>query len=87
MSGVTIFKVSPGLILSNITLSNNLLLNSYFKNSAIELHVVYFLSMHTNIRVNQLLFTIQTIYSYFMHYFKLQKFKFKQLIDNMTIDI
>ena len=43
--------------------------------------------MHTNIHVNQLLFTIQTIYSYFMHYFKLQKFEFKQLIDNMTIDI
>jgi len=80
-------QVTLGITLSNITSSNNLSLNSYFKNSAVELHVLYFLSMHTNIHVNQLLFTIQTIYSYFMHYFKLQKFEFKQLIDNMTIDI
>ena len=84
MSGVTIFKVSPGLILSNITLSNNLLLNSYFKNSTVEL---YFLNMHTNIHVNQLSFIIQSINLFFTHYFKIQELEFKQLIDDMTIDI
>ena len=61
----------------NVTLSNNLLLNSYFKNSTIGLHVLYVLNMHTNIPVNQLLFTIQFINSSFMHYFKLQKLEFK----------
>ena len=43
--------------------------------------------MHTNIYVNQLLFIIRFIKSYFIQYFKLQKLKFKQLIDYMTIDI
>ena len=43
--------------------------------------------MHTNIHINQLLFTIRFIKSYFIHYFKLQKFEFKQLIDNVTIDV
>ena len=43
--------------------------------------------MHTNIHANQLLFTIQFINSSFMHYIKLQRLKFKYLIDDMTIDI
>ena len=43
--------------------------------------------MHTNIHANRLLFTIRPIDSYFSHYFKLQKLEFKQLIDDMTIDI
>ena len=33
-----------------------------------------------------MLFTIQSISLYFMHYFKLQKFEFKQLIDDMAIN-
>ena len=37
--------------------------------------------------VNWMLFTIQSINTSFMHYFKLQKFEFKQLIDNMTINL
>ena len=36
---------------------------------------------------NQMLLTIRYINSYFMHYFKLQKLEFKQLIDNMAIDL
>ena len=34
-----------------------------------------------------MLFTIRFINSYFMHYFKLQKLEFKQLIDDMVINI
>ena len=41
-----------------ITLPNNLLLNSYFENPTVELHVLYVLSMHANFHINQLLFTI-----------------------------
>ena len=33
-----------------------------------------------------MLFTIQSIKSYFSHYFKLQKIEFKQLIDDIVID-
>ena len=36
---------------------------------------------------NRMLFTIRYINSCFMHYFKLQKLEFKQLIDNMAIDL
>ena len=41
-------QVILGVTLSNITLPNNLLLNSYFENPTVELHVLYVLSMHTN---------------------------------------
>ena len=34
-----------------------------------------------------MLFTISPINTFFMYYFKLQTLEFKQLIDNMTIDI
>lgn len=40
--------------LSNITPLNNLLLNSYFKNPTIELHVLYVLNMHAKFHVNQM---------------------------------
>ena len=81
-------QVTPGITLNNVTPPNNLLLNSYFKIFTIELYVLYVLNMHTNINVNQLLFTIRSINSHFIHYFKLKKkFEFKQLIDNITIDI
>ena len=36
---------------------------------------------------NRMLFTIQSINSSFMYYFKLQKPEFIQLIDDMTIDL
>ena len=52
-------------------------LNSNFENLTIKLHVLYVLNIHTNFHINWLLFTIQSINSIFMHYFKLQKFDFK----------
>ena len=58
--------------------------------SIIGLYVLYIFNMHNNIHVNKLLFTTRSINSYSIHYFKLQKYEFKQLIDNnhnMTIDI
>ena len=62
-------------------------MNSYFKNYTVGLYVLYFLNIHTNIHANQLLFIIRSINSNFIHYFKLQKFELKQLINDMTIDI
>ena len=41
-------------ILSNITLLNNLLLNSYFENPTVELHVLYVLNMHANFHTNHI---------------------------------
>ena len=39
-------QVTPGVTLSNITLLNNLLLNSYFKKPTIGLHILYVFNMH-----------------------------------------
>ena len=47
-------QVTPGITLSNVTPSNNLLLNSYFENLTIELHVLYVLNMHTNFHANRM---------------------------------
>ena len=80
-------QVISNVTLSNVILPNNLLLNSYFGNLTLGLHVLYVLNMHVNFYTNQLLFIIQSIKSYLMQYFKLQKLKFKQLIDDMAIDI
>ena len=55
---------------------NNLLMNLYFESSIVGLHVLYVLNMHANFHINQILFTIQSINSSFMHYFKLQKLEF-----------
>ena len=73
----------PGITLSNVTL----LYNSYFENPTIELHVLYVLKIHADFHVKWMLFTTQSINSFFMHYFKLQKLEFKQLIDDMVINI
>ena len=64
--------------LCNIISPNNLLLNLYFENLTVELYV---LKMYANFHANR------SINSYFMYYFKLQKLQFKQLIDDMTIDL
>ena len=69
-----------------ITPRNNLLYNSYFKNLTIELYVLYVINIHANFHVNWMLFTILSINSSFMHYFKQQKLEFKQLIDDTTIN-
>ena len=79
-------QVTPGVTLSNFTPSNNLLLNSYFENLTIGLHILYVFNMHANFYTNQMLFTIQSINLYFMQYCKLQKLEFKQLIDDIAID-
>ena len=80
-------QVIPSIILSNVTPSNNLLLDSYFENSTVELHILYVLNMHANFHANQMQFTIRSINSSFMHYFKLQILEFKQLINDMTINL
>ena len=43
--------------------------------------------MHTNFYVNRILFTIGSIKSSFIHYFKLQKLKLKQMINDMKNDL
>ena len=43
--------------------------------------------MYVNFYTNRTLFIILSINSSFMHYFKLQKVEFKQLIDDITIDL
>ena len=45
-------QIIPGVTLNNFTQSNNLLLNSYFENPTIELHILYVLNMHANFHVN-----------------------------------
>ena len=80
-------QLTPGVTLSNVTPLNNLLQNSYFENFTVELHVVYVFNILANFHVNWIFFTIRSINSSFMHYFKLQKIEFKQLIVDMTINL
>ena len=40
------------VILSNVTAPNNLLLNSYFENSTVELYVLYILNIYANFHAN-----------------------------------
>ena len=49
-------------------------------------HDLYVLNIQVNFYINWMLFTIRSVNSFFMHYFKLQKFIFKQLIDDMAIN-
>ena len=51
-------QVTYGVTLSNVTSSNNLLLNSYFMNFTVKLHILYVLNMHANFHANRMLFTI-----------------------------
>ena len=51
-------QVIPGVTLNNVTPLNNLLKNSYFENSIVELYVLYVLNIHANFYVNWMLFTI-----------------------------
>ena len=70
LDSITLFIVTLGVTLSNVTPPNNLLLNSYFKNFTIKLYVF---NMHTNIHANQLLFTIRSINSFFSSLFQITK--------------
>ena len=51
-------------------------MNLYFENSTVGLHVLFVLNMHVDFHTNEMLFTIRSINSSFMHYFKIQKFEF-----------
>ena len=59
-------QVTHGVTLRNVTPPNNLLLNSYFENITIGLHILYVFNMRANFYTNQILFTIRSINSYFM---------------------
>ena len=65
--------VTLDVTLKNVTLANNLLLNSHFENPTVGSHFLYVFNMHANFHVNQKLFTIRSINLSFMHDFKLQK--------------
>ena len=54
-------QVTPGVTLSNFTPSNNLLLNSYFENLTIGLHILYVLNTYVNFHDNQILIIIRSI--------------------------
>ena len=47
-------QITFGITLSNVTPPNNLLLNSYFENLTIELHILYVLNMYTNFHANRM---------------------------------
>ena len=64
-------KVTFDIILSNVTLPNNLLMNLYFENFIVKLHILYVLCMNAKFRTNQMLFIICSINSSFIYYFKL----------------
>ena len=51
-------QVTHDVILSNVTLPDNLLLNSYFENPTVGLHVLYVLNIRANFHINRILFTI-----------------------------
>ena len=51
-------EVTPGVTLSNVAQSNNLLLNLYFENPTVELHILYVFNIHANLHINRMLFTI-----------------------------
>ena len=70
-------QVTPGVTLSSVTPPNNLLLNSYFGNLIVGLHVLYVFNMYANFYANRILFTISSINTFFMYYFKLQTIEFK----------
>ena len=51
-------QVILSVTLNNVTPSNNLLMNLYFENSIVKLHVLYVLNVHVNIHTNLILFAI-----------------------------
>ena len=58
-------QVTLDITLSNVIPPNNLLLNSYFENPTVELHVLYVLYMHANFHANHIYFTIRFVNSFF----------------------
>ena len=80
-------QVTPDVTLKSVTPLNNLLLNSYFQNPTVGLHVLYVINIYANFHAYRVKFTIRSLNSSFKCYFKLQKLEFKQLIDNMPINL
>ena len=46
-------QVTLDVTLKNVTLTNNLLLNSYFENPTLGSHFLYVLNMHTSFHANR----------------------------------
>ena len=53
-------QVTLDVIINNVILPNNLLLNSYFENLTVGLHVLYDFNIHANFYTNKMLFTIRS---------------------------
>ena len=51
-------QVTLDVTLKNITPTNNILLNSYFKNPTVGLHVLYVFNMPTKFPANRVQFTV-----------------------------
>ena len=79
-------QVTHSITLNNITPPSNFLMNLYFENSTVGLHVLYVLNIHANFHTNRMLFTIQFHKLSFYALFKLQKLEFIQLTDDMAIN-
>ena len=80
-------RVTPNVTLKNVTLPNNLLLNSYFENLTVGLHGLYVVNIYANFHANHMYFTVWSINSSFMHYFKLLKLESRQLINNIAVNL
>ena len=55
---ISYWEVTPGVTLLRVTPPNNLLMNLYFENSTVELHILYVLNILVNFHVNWMLFII-----------------------------
>ena len=47
-------QFTRSITLSDVTSLNSFLLNSYFENSTVELHVLYVINIHAKFHVNQM---------------------------------
>ena len=55
---ISYWEVTPGVTLLRVTPPNNLLMNLYFENSTVELHILFVLNMHVDFHTNRMLITI-----------------------------
>ena len=55
---ISYWEVTPCVTLLKVTPPNNLLMNLYFENSTVELHILYVLNILVNFHVNWMLFII-----------------------------
>ena len=78
--------VTLSVTLSNVT-SPTKILNWYFENLIIGLHVLYIFNTNAKFCFNQMLFTIQFINSYLCIILKYKHLKFKRLIVEIVTDL